>query len=319
MAVLGVLVSGCNTLSRLSEMGEEPELSQITNPTARKDYRPVSMPMPTRKSLGKSEFPVAVRREGLFKDHRAKEIGDILTVKLSLADSATLENKTERDRDDREDRDLAQLAGLPQKLIKNHLTGANPADLVNFGGTSATNGDGTIERKETVALTFAAVITQILPNGAMVINGRQEVRVNYELRELLVTGVIRPEDIASDNTISHEKIAEMRVAYGGRGTISDLQQPRWGFQLFDILYPFWGRANGSVRDWAGQAPSSNPFPVPGFIRTWTKLGRCRKVGTGFFSTSHFSGINRRGGSAPSVRAAPAPRWTGWRSGALPTD
>lgn len=239
VAVLGVLVSGCNTLSRLSEMGEEPELSRITNPTARKDYRPVSMPMPTPEVA--RENPNSLWRSGakaFFKDHRAKEIGDILTVKLSLADSATLENKTERDRDDREDRDLAQLAGLPQKLIKNHLTGANPSELLNFGGTSATNGDGTIERKETVALTFAAVITQILPNGAMVINGRQEVRVNYELRELLVTGVIRPEDIASDNTISHEKIAEMRVAYGGRGTISDLQQPRWGFQLFDILYPF---------------------------------------------------------------------------------
>lgn len=239
LIILAIVVSGCNTLSRLAEMGQEPELSQITNPTARKDYRPVNMPMPTPEIA--NDNPNSLWRAGaraFFKDHRAKEIGDILTVKLALSDSANLENKTERDRADREDRDVASLAGLPQKLLKNHLTGADITDLVNFGGTTTTSGDGGIQRSEDIKVTFAAIVTQILPNGALVINGRQEIRVNYELRELMVTGVVRPEDIDSDNSITHEKIAEMRVAYGGRGTVSDLQQPRWGFQLFDIVYPF---------------------------------------------------------------------------------
>ena len=87
-------------------------------------------------------------------------------------------------------------------------------------------------------MTFAAIVTQILPNGLLVVMGRQEIRVNSELRELMVTGIIRPSDIDSDNTITHDKIAEMRVAYGGRGTLSGLQQPRWGTQIWDIIFPF---------------------------------------------------------------------------------
>ena len=114
----------------------------------------------------------------------------------------------------------------------------NPAAIANFGNTHGTEGDGSIERSEEISLTFAAVVTQVLPNGNLVIMGRQELRVNSELRELMVTGVVRPSDIDSDNKISHEKIAEMRVAYGGRGTLSELQQPRWGMQLWDILFPF---------------------------------------------------------------------------------
>jgi len=110
--------------------------------------------------------------------------------------------------------------------------------MLSFGNTHSTSGDGSIERSETLEVTFAAIVTQILRNGHLVILGRQEVRVNAELRELMVTGVIRPEDIDSDNSIPHEKIAEMRVAYGGRGTLSNLQQPRWGTQIWDILFPF---------------------------------------------------------------------------------
>ena len=97
---------------------------------------------------------------------------------------------------------------------------------------------GEIDRSETISLTFAAVVTQILANGSLVIVGRQEIRVNSELRELMVTGGVRPSDIDSDNTISHQKIAETRVAYGASGTLGQLQQPRWGTQIWDIIFPF---------------------------------------------------------------------------------
>ncbi|MBI2586443.1 MAG: flagellar basal body L-ring protein FlgH, partial [Rhodospirillales bacterium] len=206
---------------------------------ARPDYKPVSLPMPAPQVA--EDNPNSLWRAGakaFFKDHRAKDIGDLVTVKLALADSAKLENKTERERDDSEKTSVSSLLGLEAEFAKKLPQAVNPASLIDFANKHETSGDGEIDRKETINLTFAAVVTQILPNGSMVIVGRQEIRVNAELRELMVTGVVRPSDIESDNTISHEKIAEMRVAYGGRGTLSQIQQPRWGTQIWDIIFPF---------------------------------------------------------------------------------
>lgn len=228
-----------STLTRVSEVGDGPKLSQISNPTARPDYRPVSMPMPAPQVV--EDNPNSLWRAGaraFFKDTRAKDVGDILTVKLEIKDSASLENSTERERDDSEDTDVSSFLGLEAELAKKLPQAINPTSLMSFGNKHETKGDGSIDRSEDIELTLAAVITQTLPNGALVILGRQEIRVNKELRELMVTGVVRAEDIESDNSINHEKIAEMRIAYGGRGTLSDLQQPRWGTQLWDILFPF---------------------------------------------------------------------------------
>ncbi len=235
-----ISVSGCQLFTQLSEVGDGPQISQIQNPVTRPNYRPVSLPMPAPEVV--EDNPNSLWRSGaraFFKDHRAKEIGDIVTVQMSLADSAKLENSTERDRTSSEDLDVNNLLGLEAEFRKVLPQGiALGGQIANFQSTHATDGDGTIDRKETISLTFAAVVTQILPNGSLVIVGRQEIRVSAELRELMVTGVIRPSDIESDNTISHEKIAEMRVAYGGRGTLSGLQQPRWGTQIWDIVFPF---------------------------------------------------------------------------------
>ena len=237
--LVALTVTGCNVLSRLSEVGDGPELTKIVNPVARPDYRPVSLPMPTPHVA--EENPNSLWRAGakaFFKDHRAKEIGDVLTVKLALSDSATLANKTERERDDSEDTNITQLLGLEAEFSKVLPQAVSAASLLSFDNAHETKGEGKVDRQEVISLTFAAVVTQILPNGSLVIVGRQEIRVNSELRELMVTGVVRPSDIDSDNTISHEKIAEMRVAYGGSGTISQLQQPRWGTQIWDIIFPF---------------------------------------------------------------------------------
>ncbi len=228
-----------DTFNQLTDVDGGPQLSQITNPVARKDYRPVSMPMPA--PLAVDDNPNSLWRPGaraFFKDQRAKEVGDILTVSLDLDDSATLENLTERDRDDSEDQNVTNILGLEAEFAKKLPQAIVPATIFSFDTVHGTSGDGTIERSEVIELTLAAVVTQILPNGNLAITGRQEVRVNAELRELLVTGVIRPADIEPGNSISHEKIAEMRVAYGGRGTLSELQKPRWGTQVWDILYPF---------------------------------------------------------------------------------
>jgi flagellar L-ring protein precursor FlgH len=239
LALVLAVLAGCKTIERLADVGDEPTMTNVVNPTARPNYRPVSMPMPAPYRV--EDNPNSLWRVGakaFFKDTRAKDVGDIVIVKITMSDSATWQNKTERDRDDKEDTNVTTILGLEDEFRKKLPQGIDATSIFSFDNRHDTTGEGKITRSETLTLTFAAVVTQVLPNGFLVVHGRQEVRLSYEMRELSMVGIVRPTDIESDNTISHDKIAELRIAYGGRGTISDLQQPRWGLQVWDILFPF---------------------------------------------------------------------------------
>jgi flagellar L-ring protein precursor FlgH len=238
-AVAALALGGCQMATRLAEVGSYPGLSPITNPMAMPGYQAVNLPMPAPQPIENN--PNSLWRPGaraFFKDIRAKDVGDQLTIRMKLNDAATMKNRTKRARGDKEGMGIDGIFGFEGQLLKLLPKGADNASLVGFSSDAKTNGDGDINRKETVNLTFSAMVTQILPNGSLVVRGSQEMRVNYELRDLVLTGIIRPQDIEADNSISHERIAEMRLAYGGRGTVSDLQQPRWGSQLLDIILPF---------------------------------------------------------------------------------
>jgi flagellar L-ring protein precursor FlgH len=236
---LAVALSGCNALSRLSSVGSEPPLTTIQNPVQQASYRPVSMPMPAPKPVERNANSLwRTGARAFFKDQRAAAVGDILTVVVDLEDGATLNNATTRARTSNEDASLGALLGyetaldfiLPEAVVN--------TDLVDANAQHGATGTGTISRDEAIDLKVAAVISQVLPNGNLVLHGRQEIRINFEARELQIAGVIRPEDISSANTINYEQIAEARISYGGRGQLSDLQQPRYGQQVFDILFPF---------------------------------------------------------------------------------
>ncbi len=246
LAVLGLAaatLAGCNLWTRLTQIGEAPPLTEIQNPVQRPGYRPVSMPMPAPRPV--VHKPNSLWRAGaraFFEDQRAKQIGDILTVIVDINDKGQISNETERSRTAAEDASANAFLGYEQALdrIFGHLfpDAINPKNLVELDSTALSRGKGKVDRDETIQLKVAAVVAQVLPNGNMVIAGRQEVRVNYEVRELLVTGVIRPEDIDAANTITYDKIAEARISYGGRGQLTDVQQPRYGQQLYDIIFPF---------------------------------------------------------------------------------
>ncbi len=239
LCCLALTVSGCAVADRLSDVGAAPALSSIANPTAQPGYQPVSLPMPTPERA--SYQPNSLWRSGaraFFKDQRASRIGDILTVRINIADEASVDNETSRTRTNSEDAGLDSFLGYEAALNSVLPEAVVAGSLADFDSASSSVGTGTVDRKEEIDLTVAAVVTQLLPNGNMVIEGRQEVRVNFEVRELLVTGVIRPEDITASNTIAHTQIAEARISYGGRGHITDVQQPRYGQQVFDILMPF---------------------------------------------------------------------------------
>ena len=176
--------------------------------------------------------------KAFFRDQRAARVGDILTVNVQISDNANVANTTSRSRSASEDADITNLFGLENQLTKVFDDGIVPAATLGLGSSSSLDGEGTVNRAETINLTVAALIIQVLPNGNLVIQGRQEVRVNFEVRELTVAGIVRPEDISAANTISHTQIAEARISYGGRGQITDMQQPRYGQQLVDIIAPF---------------------------------------------------------------------------------
>ncbi|WP_181702302.1 flagellar basal body L-ring protein FlgH [Chthonobacter albigriseus] len=231
-------LSACGSaVDRLKNVGQAPALSAIENPTAQPGYRPVQMPMPQVEPVAYS--PNSLWQSGsrtFFKDQRARTIGDILTVRVRITDEASIENTTQRTRTSS---DSLGVQGAMGAVIADVISpGPNASGLISNSGNMSATGSGSVDRSEELTTNVAAVVTQVLPNGNMVIEGRQEVRVNFEVRELIIAGVIRPEDIASDNTIDSAKIAEARVAYGGRGQITDVQQPRYGQQVLDILLPF---------------------------------------------------------------------------------
>ncbi|HZD25758.1 MAG TPA: flagellar basal body L-ring protein FlgH [Alphaproteobacteria bacterium] len=239
LAAAVLLLSGCNAIDRLGRIGEEPPLTRIENPVQQKGYQPVVLPMPRQQAM--THQPNSLWRPGaraFFKDQRAAQIGDILTVNIAIDDQAAMQNETTRARSSAETNGLTNFLGYENELSKVLPEGVTPSSLVDLSGDSSSTGKGTVDRKESVNLTVAAIVTQVLPNGNLVISGTQEVRVNYEKRMLHLTGVVRPEDISATNTIKHTQIAEARISYGGEGQISDLQQPRYGQQLFDVVFPF---------------------------------------------------------------------------------
>jgi flagellar L-ring protein precursor FlgH len=232
-------LAGCNMASRFANLGGAPDLTPVQNPTASPDYRPVTMPMPaTAPSVQQANSLWRAGARAFFKDQRAGKVGDILTVVVNIADSGAISNRTARSRAAGEDAAASAFMGYETSAHKFLPTAVDPGNLVNLESSSSNTGTGSVTRNETITMRVAAVVTQVLPNGNLAIAGRQEVRINFEVRELEVGGVIRPEDIAANNTVTSDKIAEARVSYGGRGQITDVQQPRYVQQIFDILFPF---------------------------------------------------------------------------------
>lgn len=237
--VMSCTLSACGAGERIASIGKEPEMSRIENPQLRKDYQPISMPMPAPKVAEKQPNSLwSSNRQAFFKDQRASDVGDILTVLINISDGAEMENETERTRTSNEGAQLPALLGVESHLAQVLPEAVNPGNLAELGADSSYAGEGSIEREEDITIRLAAIVTQILPNGNFVIHGKQEARVNYEKRIVMIDGVIRPQDVSINNTINHDQIAEARIAYGGTGDLTDVQQPRYGQQLYDIVFPF---------------------------------------------------------------------------------
>lgn len=225
LAISGLSLGGCG-----KDLGTEPRMSPVgaglqasTLPFADTSYQP-----PTR--TGNPSLFTGNRVE-LFRDPRAVTVGDVLTVLISINDKATLGNSTDR-------KTTSAVTNGFDLSFGTSSTPSTTTGKLDINSESGAKGVGNIDRSEKIQVSIAAVITNVLPNGNFVINGSQEIRVNYELRQVEVAGIVRPRDISKENTISYEKIAEARIAYGGRGRSSEIQQPGWGQQIYDAVKPF---------------------------------------------------------------------------------
>ncbi len=226
-------------LDRLETIGQTPPMAAMQDPTTMKGYQPISWPMP-REEAPPAKYANSLWQQGsrtFFRDQRAARVGDILKVLVSIKDKSKLENSTDRSRTGSEQAGISALFGL-EKIVPMEAGKPTSRNLLGYNTDSRTLGDGKIERKEEIETQFAATVVQVLANGNLVIDGRQEIRINNEIREISVAGVVRPEDIASNNTIDYSQIAEARISYGGRGHISEAQAPRWGQEVVDVLAPF---------------------------------------------------------------------------------
>jgi flagellar L-ring protein FlgH len=229
-------LAGCGTVK---DAVISPQLSPIGAPAPQ--IMPASLPMPAPPQ--ERYAPNSLWRAGartFFNDQRAARVGDILTVKIQIEDKADLSNTTNRSRSGSSESGVTNLFGLENSLRRLPFVPdtIDPTALVGADGSTTSSGAGAVAREEKIELTVAAVVVQVLPNGNLIIDGNQQVKVNHELRELTVAGIIRPEDISSDNTIRHTQIAEARISYGGRGDIAAMQRPAIGQRLADAVSPW---------------------------------------------------------------------------------
>jgi flagellar L-ring protein precursor FlgH len=234
--LLCALVAGC---SPLREVGRAPG---FTPPDQTMEHAALyRIPLPetseTRRSVDNASLWSAGQRS-LLGDRRASRQGDIMTVVIEINDSAEMSNSTARGRMGSNSMAVPQFFGIPQLIDRNLPGGLALGAGIETAGSSTFSGNGSVRRNEKLTLRVASTVVERLPNGVMRIEGRQEVRVNHELRELLVTGYVRPEDISRQNEITYDKIAGARISYGGRGVISTVQQPGYGAQITEILAPF---------------------------------------------------------------------------------
>lgn len=241
-----ILLTGCYNSSRLQDIGDYPPLTRTQDPTAYKGYKPVITPQPHPQPPDKSQSKASLWQTGaraFFKDQRASRVGDVVTVIVDINDSATIKNDTNTLRQDTRYTGIPNFWGMENWGTDNKQKNLGHFNLFSPNGVSIQSnpqhvGSGLINRQEQVYVSVAALVTQVLPNGNLVISGRQEMRFNFEIREVLVTGVVRPEDILANNTIASQKIAELRVAYGGRGQLTDAQEAPYGQQVWDMVMPF---------------------------------------------------------------------------------
>jgi len=224
--------------SSVVEAVHGPELAPVGYPAALVPREQTILSPRESPGPGSANSLWRVGARAFFADQRAAKVGDILTVLIDIDDSAKTSNTTTAGRTSAVDAGVPHLLGLESSLGKILPNAYDPTHMITTNTKTNNTGAGSVDRQEKISTTIAAVVTAVLPNGNLVIQGTQEVRTNYDVRQLTVAGIVRPEDITSTNTVKHTQIAEARISYGGRGDISRVQKTPAGQALIEKFSPF---------------------------------------------------------------------------------
>ena len=238
-------LTGCNLAEKLSTIGEAPELSQIQDPTQIKGYQPITMPMPTAYAV-KSERNPSLWETGaraFFKDQRAGKVGDVMTVVVSIDQSESIEMTPSINRNNKSTVNVPSALGFERKAEKFFPKKQNngidaTSKWLDVNSNPSLSGSAKYNVSDKINFKIAATVIQVLPNGNMVVHGRQEIRLVNEVREVQVKGIVRREDVSASNVINWDKISELRISYGGRGELTDMQAFPWGQQIMNKVLPF---------------------------------------------------------------------------------
>lgn len=221
-------MAACST--RITEIGREPALSA--------PGRSFHVNAGEYERIGGGLAPVQKTdttwneaRGQFFRDVRARNPGDIITIDISIDDRATLGNQSNRSKE-------SKVENSVDYLLKFLGIGSSGAGSLDINSSSSSAGKGNVQRSERIRMSLAGIVVQTFPNGNMLISGSQEIRVNFEMRVLTIVGIVKPQDISKDNRVPYDKIAEARVSYGGRGRLTEVQQPQLGQQVYDLVRPF---------------------------------------------------------------------------------
>jgi len=160
----------------------------------------------------------------LFSDNKARHVGDTLTITINENASTTSQASTKTSKNEN----------------LNYGPGFGPLlhNIPTFGltGSIGSNASGSTNRTDNLAASIAVTVTQVLPNGNLVIEGKRKVGMNAETQEITLTGVVRPQDIAFDNTIQSPLVADAQIKYGGRGPVGDKQHDGIISRVFKFLF-----------------------------------------------------------------------------------
>lgn len=240
ITIVGFSLAGCSgTVEKLKRVGKAPDFAKVEVPIDEEQMSPAQIEEMNKQHVRRTNSLWQPGATSFFRDNRAWKVGDILRVEVNITDNANLANSTRQNRNNADTADLNEFYGKKRAMFATIGLAKNaPARILDTASSRNNTGSGNINRSEVVKTKVAVMVRQVLPNGNLVIEGHQEVRVNHELREVKIAGLIRPKDIGSDNSINSNQIAEARISYGGRGVVSDMQQPRVGSQIADIITPF---------------------------------------------------------------------------------